>query len=289
MHQGMICACLSFAAIVGQAADASIRIQHWTNPEPGAAPIFDQEVVAGGLGYSYDPTFVGDAFQPSVSGNVSATASYGTVRSRVDLTVTVQSAGGSFPVGAYSRVRTEFSDQVLIDSSTESGSGTGTWLFAVHGGASTTPPSGQVGFGFSRSYAKTSAEINGFDVSAEAESLSTTGQPDSESFDQIVALPFSFTFGETFALSGVVETTALIEPAGGGPWQGFWSLSADADFSRTFEWIGVGDVFNANGDLVTDYGMTSQSGTDWTTPTPGTVSLLVMAAAGGMRRTRVRA
>lgn len=71
-----------------------------------------------------------------------------------------------------------------------------------------------------------------------------------------------FTYGTPFDLVATLNVTAFF--SGNSAVTGLGR--AQADFSHTLTWLGIQAVLDENGNPVTDYTLTSESGADWTRP-----------------------
>lgn len=223
--------------------------------------------------------------------NATASAGYGYVRSRVNGELNWPGTQFSFPLGGEVRasIKTSFDDMVTITSDTQTGTGFFTWLFRISGEASVdrspslaNTPGAQI-----NTSASTSFELNGQSYSANASiSGNNTQATASESFDEVIAVDVTFEYGVPFFISGMVQTNINVGWGGTHISTTPVSLGADADFSRSFHWDGMGDVFDESGELVNDWTLTSESGTDWSQPIVPAPSSLAMLAMGGLVASR---
>ena len=99
-----------------------------------------------------------------------------------------------------------------------------------------------------------------------------------------------FTPGETLNLTVRLSTGVEAFVGSPTPLEVGW---ADVDLSHTLTWLGISEVRDLNGNVVTDYSLTSASGTDWIQPVPEPGAFAALVALGclgwaGWRKCRGR-
>ena len=108
--------------------------------------------------------------------------------------------------------------------------------------------------------------------------------------------PGNFSLTGTFIFGAPSVLTMILSANSNESWlDGFsGAATAEGDFAHTLTWGGFTEVRDANGNLVTSYTVTSDSGTDWSKPVavpePATISLVAtgLVALGVRRRRRSR-
>ncbi|HVN40722.1 MAG TPA: PEP-CTERM sorting domain-containing protein [Myxococcota bacterium] len=106
--------------------------------------------------------------------------------------------------------------------------------------------------------------------------------------------PGSFSFTGTVFFGAPAGLTVILSANSNESWLDTFSgaATAEGDFAHTLTWGGFTQVRDANGNLVTNYTLTSDSGTDWSKPVavpePATISLVAtgLVALGARRRDR---
>jgi len=233
-------------------------------------------VIDGG---ACDGTSLAPGTNWTVNYHSEATANFGVLRSKASLFLTGDNSLGPLNGGAVSFPslvsiggRGGFIDSFLIGGG--SGSGVVTLSFAVAGTSSSTPG------GSGRPQFQSLPVINGVPQwGQQSNYLVTNG---------VATIPLSFTFGQQFEFGIYFYALAQILTANG------WTTgaAASADFSHTAI-LNTITVRDSSGNLLSDFTITSGSGTSYTptgvVPEPGTFCLVVIGLVGLIARKRSRA
>jgi hypothetical protein len=202
----------------------------------------------------------------SGSEDLYALVNHGVIRTRLDV---ANSYSGSVPtvgIGPWFNyeITAGFTDTITILSEEEQGDGHGSWIFVIRGDVSATAEGLEPDDVVSSASAGLSVTVNGENVAGISSSANAMGGSGPDSFTQTIALDFDFRFGESFELSVMVKNRAIIDSIlTQGNFQPI-SFTAKSDFSKSFEWQGMGEVTNGSGQVVSNFQVISESGTDYT-------------------------
>ncbi len=205
-------------------------------------------------------------------------------------------------------------DQLTYNSTTLTGAAYARASFSLSGGLASYSPAPGTGYGTANSTVSALVAINGSTV------FSTTGQL-ANSTDGVGNITTTSLINRGLALNGVYQVDTVSDLTGtfwfdipfvfGTSFtmladvtafaQALYAASAFSDFAHSAYWGGISEVHLADGTVLTDYSLSSASGTDWSNaytrspppppppspaPEPGTVWLLCAGLLGlfGFRR-----
>jgi len=92
--------------------------------------------------------------------------------------------------------------------------------------------------------------------------------------------PGTFSLPITAHFGSPIQLSVILSASDAASWDYLTpgAATATGDVAHTLTWGGFTEVRDAQGDLVTDYTVTSDSGTDWSKPVPETGTVLLMGA-----------
>lgn len=210
---------------------------------------------------------------------------------------TVTSVSGANPEGHSNGGESEITftgriaDELTIQSPTQTGQAGTVKLSALLGGVLSPSVESSAGAGDQAGGTATASMGAGFIVSTGANTF--PGDVPIRVDDVDIGGDVGFIYGTPFAINMEVNVRGRVASASNG----LFSASAVSvgDFSRTLAWGGISNVRDAGGNPVTDYTVTSLSGTDYRgpivppplIPEPATLQLcLALLAASGVVRWR---